>query len=185
MSAWRCEDRGEEEAWVWHAQFSHLHFATLREMDRYGLVHGMPLLTQVEQVCEACLTGIHCRSPVHERTLGQATEVLQLLHSDLLQFHLTINAEWESVLLVDDRSWYMWLSLLPRMDATSTSRWRLTTSPASKFMHSTWTKEFLAKDSKQYYIELGLCDELACPTLLSRTTSLSTAIRPWSGQLRG
>lgn len=45
--------RGEEEAWVWHAQFSHLHFAMLREMDRYGLVRGMPLLTQVEQVCEA------------------------------------------------------------------------------------------------------------------------------------
>jgi hypothetical protein len=97
--------RGEEEAWVWHAQFSHLHFAMLREMDRYGLVRGMPLLTQVEQVCEACLTGKHCRSPIPQRALGQATEVLQLLHSDLLQFHLTINAEWESVLLVDDRSW--------------------------------------------------------------------------------
>jgi len=44
---------------VWHARFGHLHFAALRKMGRDGLVHGMPLLTQVEQVCDACLTGKH------------------------------------------------------------------------------------------------------------------------------
>ena len=49
--------QGDEEAWVWHARFGHLHFATLCKMGRDGLVRGLPLLTQVEQVCKACLAG--------------------------------------------------------------------------------------------------------------------------------
>lgn len=45
--------RGEEEAWVWHAQFIHLNFGAMRKMGRNGLVRGMPTLTQGG----ACLAG--------------------------------------------------------------------------------------------------------------------------------
>jgi len=55
--------RTNDDAWVWHAQFGHLHFTVLRKMARDGLVRGLPLLTQVEQVCEACLVGKQCRTP--------------------------------------------------------------------------------------------------------------------------
>ena len=68
--------RGEEEAWVWHARFGHLHFATLRKMGRDGLVRGMPLLTQVEQVCDACLAGKHRRAPFPRQAQRRSTEVL-------------------------------------------------------------------------------------------------------------
>jgi hypothetical protein len=43
--------RGDEEAWVWHARFGHLNFRAFRKMGRDGIVNGMPLLSQVEQVC--------------------------------------------------------------------------------------------------------------------------------------
>ncbi|XP_066354278.1 uncharacterized protein [Miscanthus floridulus] len=67
---------GDEEAWVWHARFGHLHFTALRKMGRDGLVRGMPLLTQVEQVCDAYLTGKHRQASFPQRALGCSSEVL-------------------------------------------------------------------------------------------------------------
>jgi len=37
--------RVDDDAWVWHARFGHLHFAALWKMGRDGLVRGLPLLT--------------------------------------------------------------------------------------------------------------------------------------------
>jgi hypothetical protein len=45
------------DAWRWHAQFGHVDSGVLRKMAREGLVHGLSLLSQVDQVCEACLAG--------------------------------------------------------------------------------------------------------------------------------
>ncbi|XP_062182044.1 uncharacterized protein LOC133886315 [Phragmites australis] len=43
-----------KDAWLWHARFGHVNFGALRKM---------PLLNQVEQVCDACLAGKHRRTP--------------------------------------------------------------------------------------------------------------------------
>ncbi|XP_066312267.1 uncharacterized protein [Miscanthus floridulus] len=40
--------RTDEEAWTWHTRFGHINFTALRKMGRDGLVHGLPLLKQVE-----------------------------------------------------------------------------------------------------------------------------------------
>jgi hypothetical protein len=37
-----------EDAWRWHARFGHVNFGALRKMAREGLVHGLPLLSQVD-----------------------------------------------------------------------------------------------------------------------------------------
>jgi hypothetical protein len=55
--------RSDATAWTWHARFGHINFAALRKMAREGLVRGLPLLSQVEQVCEACLAGKQRRAP--------------------------------------------------------------------------------------------------------------------------
>jgi hypothetical protein len=54
----------EEDAWRWHAWFGHMNFGTLRKMAREGLVRGLPLLSLVETVCEACLprSTVECHS---------------------------------------------------------------------------------------------------------------------------
>lgn len=44
---------------VLHARFGLANFTVLRKMGREQLVRGMPLLKQVEQVCEACLACKH------------------------------------------------------------------------------------------------------------------------------
>ncbi|WVZ94477.1 hypothetical protein U9M48_040364 [Paspalum notatum var. saurae] len=46
-----------EDAWRWHARFGYTNFTALRKMGREGLVRGLPVLTQVDQLCEACLAG--------------------------------------------------------------------------------------------------------------------------------
>ena len=74
--------RTDDDSWTWHSRFGHIHFAVLRKMAREELVRGLPLLNQVEQVCEACLTGKQRRVPFPQKALGRSTEVLQLLHGD-------------------------------------------------------------------------------------------------------
>ena len=110
--------RAADDAWIWHARFRHLHFSALRKMGREGLVRGLPLLTQVEQVCDACLAGKHRRAPFPQHALGRATEPLQLLHGDLCEpiSPATASGNRYVFLLVDDFSRYMWVSLLATKD---------------------------------------------------------------------
>jgi len=55
--------RTDDDAWRWHARFGHIHFAALRKMGREELVRGLPIIDQVQQVCEACLAGKQKRAP--------------------------------------------------------------------------------------------------------------------------
>ena len=115
--------RTDDDAWTWHARFGHIHFAALRKMAREELVRGLPLLNQVEQVFEACLAGKQRRAPFPQKALRRSTEVLQLLHGDLCGpiSPATPSGNRYFLLLVDDFSQFMWISLLPSKDATTTA----------------------------------------------------------------
>ena len=49
--------RTDDDAWRWHQQFGHIHFAALRKMGSEELVRGLPVIDQVQQVCDAYLIG--------------------------------------------------------------------------------------------------------------------------------
>jgi hypothetical protein len=85
-------------------------------------VHGVSLLPQVEQVCEACLTGKHRRMAFPHATQRRATYVLQLVHGDLCGpiTPVTLSGKCYFLLLVDDYNRYMWVSLLATKDGAST-----------------------------------------------------------------
>ena len=53
----------DDDAWRWHQCFGHIHFAALRKMGREELVCGLPIIDQVQQVCDACLAGKQRRTP--------------------------------------------------------------------------------------------------------------------------
>jgi hypothetical protein len=82
------------------------------------MVRGLPPLEQVEQVCDACLAGKHCRSPFQEQAQRRAAGILDLVHSDLCSpiTPTTSSSNQYFLLLVDDLSRYMWLVLLPSKD---------------------------------------------------------------------
>lgn len=110
--------RTNDEAWIWHARFGHLHFGALRQMARDGLVCGLPQIAQVEQLCEACLAGKQRRAPFPQKALRRSTEPLQLLHGDLCGpiTPATPSGKRYFLLLVDHYSRYMWVSLLSTKD---------------------------------------------------------------------
>jgi hypothetical protein len=110
--------RSDEDAWIWHARFGHINFAALRKMAREELVRGLPLLSQVEQLCEACLAGKHRRTPFPQKAQARSTEPLQLLHGDLCGpiTPATLSGNWYFLLLVDYYSLYMWVCLLASKD---------------------------------------------------------------------
>jgi hypothetical protein len=46
--------RDDEVVWHWHERFGHVNMAALRKLAREELVHGLPEIGQVGQLCEAC-----------------------------------------------------------------------------------------------------------------------------------
>ena len=100
-----------EEAWKWHARLGHVNMAAPQKMAREDLVRGLPALGQVDQLCEACLAGKHKRLTFPKQGEYWVRWVLELVHGDLccpiaLE---TPNGSKYFLLLVDDRSRYMWV----------------------------------------------------------------------------
>jgi hypothetical protein len=46
--------RDDEVVWHWHKRFGHVNMAALRKLAREEMVHGLPEIGQVGQLCEAC-----------------------------------------------------------------------------------------------------------------------------------
>jgi hypothetical protein len=107
-----------EDVWRSHACFMHINFGALGKMGRKALVHGMPTMSQVNQVCEACLAGKHRRTPFPLHVVQRANEPLELVHGDLYGpiSPVTPSGNPYFLLLVVDFNRYMWVVLLPTKD---------------------------------------------------------------------
>jgi transposase InsO family protein len=159
----------KEDAWLWHARYGHVNFDALRRTARDELVRGMPLLNQVDQLCDACLAGKHRRTPFPQRALSRTTKVLELLHGDLCgPVSLpTPSGNRYFLLLVDEHS--RWIALLPIKDGAATAIKRIQAAAERKTgervcaLRTDRGGEFLAKDFEKYCAELGLRCELTAP----------------------
>jgi transposase InsO family protein len=108
--------RGKEESWRWHSRMGHVNMNALRKMAREELVRGLPQIEQVDQLCDACLAGKQRRSSFPTEAQYRAERTLELVHEDLCG---PITPETPSggkyfLLLVDDKSRFMWLKVLAR-----------------------------------------------------------------------
>ncbi|KAJ0590261.1 putative RNA-directed DNA polymerase [Helianthus annuus] len=56
---------------------------TLIDMKNKELVLGLPKIKKDDSVCEGCISGKHARKPFQKKMVWQATEPLQLVHSDI------------------------------------------------------------------------------------------------------
>ncbi|EEC81933.1 hypothetical protein OsI_25798 [Oryza sativa Indica Group] len=163
--------RAGEDAWRWHACFGHVNFTALRKMGREALVRGLPVLSQVEQVCEACLAGKQRRAPFPQQALHRATEPLALLHGDLCGpvMPATPSGNRYFPLLVDDYSRYMWLVLLATKDVAPDAMKRVQAAAERKSgsklraLRTDRGGEFTVGHFTEYCAELGLRRELTAP----------------------
>lgn len=90
----------------------------LRKMARDDMVRGLPMVEEVDQLCEACLAGKQKRTPFPDQSQWRAERSLELVHGDLCGpvTPTTPSGNAYFLLLVDDRSRYMWVNMLPTKD---------------------------------------------------------------------
>ena len=68
---------------LWHLRLGHQSVATLRELQKKDLVHGLQLGHKDEQNCVSCMRGKATAQPYAKRSGKRNTEVLEMLHLDL------------------------------------------------------------------------------------------------------
>jgi hypothetical protein len=109
-------------AWRWHERYGHLNFQALRKLEREEMVRGLPSIDRVDQVCEDCILAKQKRAPFPQAAKYRAQEELELVHGDLCGpiSPPTPTGNANFLLLVDDMSRFMWLTLLrSKADAPS------------------------------------------------------------------
>ncbi|BAF28754.2 Os11g0656500 [Oryza sativa Japonica Group] len=161
----------DEDAWRWHARLGHINFRALCKMGKEELVRGLPCLSQVDQVCEACLARKHRRSPFPRQALCRSDEPLALLHGDLCGpiTPATPSGNRYFLLLVDDYSRYMWVALLSTKDAAPAAIKRIQAVAERKSgrklraLRTDRGGEFTSTQFAEYCAELGMRRELTAP----------------------
>nr|GFC58066.1 retrovirus-related Pol polyprotein from transposon TNT 1-94 [Tanacetum cinerariifolium] len=72
------------QSWLWHQRLSHLNFATINNLVKTNLVHGLPKMKfKKDHLCSACEQGkIHWKHH-KSKTASTSNKPLYLLHMDL------------------------------------------------------------------------------------------------------
>ncbi|CAL8092091.1 unnamed protein product [Prunus armeniaca] len=72
-----------ESSLIWHRRMGHLNFTNLKLLQDQGMVLGLPEIKPVNEVCEGCTFGKHCRDSFPKETTSRATIPLELVHTDV------------------------------------------------------------------------------------------------------
>ena len=160
-----------EDAWRWHARYGHLNFDALRKLAQDGMVRGMPLVEHADQVCDSCLVGKQRRAPFPMEANYRADYRLDLVHGDLCGPILppTHGGKRYFLLLVDDKSRYMWIVLLSRKDEAPAAikRWQagieVETSVKLRAPRTDRGDEFTSTEFGEYYADHGVRRQLTAP----------------------
>lgn len=106
--------RRDDGPWLWHERYGHLHFDALRKLNKEKMVDGLPPVEHVHQLCTDCVATKLKRKPFPAQAKRRADGLLDLVHGDLCGpiTPATPGGKAFFLLLVDDHSRYMWLSLL-------------------------------------------------------------------------
>ncbi|WVZ50371.1 hypothetical protein U9M48_001629 [Paspalum notatum var. saurae] len=162
---------GEECAWRWHARLGHINMPTLRKMAREELIRGLPAIEQVDQLCEACLASKQRRTVFLDQAQWRAKHALELVHGDLCGPITPATPSGNSyfLLLVDDRSRYMWLALLPSKDRAAAAIKEFQARAEAKFgckllvLRTDRGGEFTSKEFMEYCAADGVHRQLTAP----------------------
>jgi hypothetical protein len=111
-------------AWVftkvkhWHARLGRVNIPEVWKMVNQELVHGLPHIREVDDLCEACMAGNQRRTSFLDQALWHAGCTVELVHGDLYKpiTPATPSGNLYFLLIVDDQSRYMWISTLVSKD---------------------------------------------------------------------
>lgn len=107
-----------DEAWRWHDRYSHLNFEALWKLAQRDMVRGLSRINHVNKICDSCLAGKQRRTPFPQEAKYCTEKLLEMVHGDLCGpiTPATPGRKRYFLLLVDDLSRYMWLTLLATND---------------------------------------------------------------------
>jgi hypothetical protein len=90
----------------------------LRKLVQEEMVHGLPKIGQVGQLCEACQAGKQQRTSFLTNAEYRVERCLELVHGDLCGpiSPATPRGNKYFLLLVDDLNMYMWVAMVPSKD---------------------------------------------------------------------
>ena len=95
-------------------RYGHSNFPALEKLQKEEMVHGLSAIKGVNKLCDGCLIGKQRRTPFPSRTSYRTDELLELVHGDICGPIKPATPGGKSLflLLVDDKSRFMWLTLL-------------------------------------------------------------------------
>jgi hypothetical protein len=121
-------------------------------------------MTQVERICEACLSGKHRRTPFPHQNLWRAAEPLELVHGEICGpiSSVTPSGNRYFFLLVDDYNRYMWIVLLPTKDGApaaiknvqAATEWK--SGKKLRALRTDRRGKFTTNHFKEYFVALGV-----------------------------
>ncbi|CAL2239153.1 unnamed protein product [Prunus armeniaca] len=100
--------------WTWHKRLGHLHLKGLHQLKEKEMVHGLPHLEEVDEVCEGCQLGKQHREWFPKNQAWRASNPLELIHVDLCgpMKSESIAGNKYFMLLIDDYTRMVWVSFL-------------------------------------------------------------------------
>ena len=103
---------------LWHYRFGHMNNDALRQAFRDNLVHGLPDVGARQRQCISCLRGKQHREAIPKVSTRRASELLELVHSDLCGPMQTqsLGGALYFMLIIDDCSRFTWVYFLHRKD---------------------------------------------------------------------
>ncbi|KAM1470398.1 hypothetical protein ACFX11_041122 [Malus domestica] len=103
-----------KSTWIWHKRLGHLHFRGLQQLKNKEMVHGLPVLEEMDEVCEGCQFGKQHREWFPKNQAWRASKPLELVHVDLCgpMQNDSLAGNKYFMLLVDDCTRMMWVYFL-------------------------------------------------------------------------
>ena len=100
--------------WLWHSQFGHMSFHTLKEMSNRQLVEGLPVIKVPNKLCRECVAGKHQRTLIPKASSYQSGEHLELVHADICGpiSPSTLGGSKYFLLIIDDYTRLTWVAML-------------------------------------------------------------------------
>ena len=73
----------DELMWLWHKQFGHSNSKGLKFLSDKNMVKGLPPISEITGVCDACQLGKMSRKSFPSRQAWRAMKRLELVHTDV------------------------------------------------------------------------------------------------------
>jgi transposase InsO family protein len=155
---------GNEVAWHWHERFGHVNMAALQKLSREELVHGLPKIGQVRQLCMACQVRKQRHTSFLVKAEYRAERRLELVHGDLCGAISSTTSRGNKyfLLIVDNLNRYMWVAVIPSNDHAVTAIKDIQTQAESesgfkpKALHTNHGGEFTAMEFTDYHAAEGV-----------------------------